>query len=92
MSQAEAFISSLATPAGNSSTASNADSSTTSSKPSALLRGPELAFVELAKRTVQLGLAEEQQLVDAVLKYHDRWGGPPVPSWHAPAIKYCLYQ
>lgn len=41
-----------------------------------MLRGPELAYVELAKRTVQLGVADEQQLVDAVLKYHDRSGHP----------------
>jgi hypothetical protein len=39
----------------------------------ALLRGPALAHVELAKRQLQLGLADEQQLVEALLLYHDRW-------------------
>jgi hypothetical protein len=32
-----------------------------------------LAHVELAKRQLHLGLADGQQLVDALLLYHDRW-------------------
>lgn len=38
-----------------------------------MLRGPALAHVELAKRKLQLGLDGEQQLVDALLEYHDRY-------------------
>jgi hypothetical protein len=66
VSQAEAFISSLGSTPNSSSNAGSVIQSTS------VLRGPALAHVELAKRKVQLGLADELQLVEAMLQYHDR--------------------
>eukprot|EP00878_Enallax_costatus_P012918 GHUV01013490.1.p1 GENE.GHUV01013490.1~~GHUV01013490.1.p1 ORF type:complete len:462 (+),score=166.78 GHUV01013490.1:239-1624(+) len=42
------------------------------SKQLPLLRGPALAVVELTKRRLQLGLASQQDLADAILQYHDK--------------------
>lgn len=73
MSQAEAFISSLTGPANSSTSSSTTcEGSATGSASSSVLRGPALAHVELAKRKVQLGMGTEQQLVEALLRYHDR--------------------
>jgi hypothetical protein len=77
VSQAAAFISSLTVPANNSNSNSSSSASTrggsaSGSASSSVLRGPALAHVELAKRKVQLGVGTEQQLVEALLQYHDR--------------------
>jgi hypothetical protein len=67
VSQAEAFISSL----GSTLNSTGGSTAGSVSQSSAVLRGPALAHVELAKRKAQLGLADEQQLVGALLQYHD---------------------
>lgn len=74
LSSAEAFISSLARTANSSSSSSDNNSSSggSASQSSSVLRGPALAHVELAKRKVQLGMGDEQQLVQALLHHHDR--------------------
>lgn len=72
MSQAAAFISSLTGPADRTNSSSTGEGSASGSASSSVLRGPALAYVELAKRKVQLGVGTEQQLVEALLQYHDR--------------------
>jgi hypothetical protein len=37
-----------------------------------MLRGPSLAAVELTKRKLQLALATQQEVVAAVLAYHEK--------------------
>jgi hypothetical protein len=73
----EAFVGSLASTAATDSSSSSSTTATTgssSSRSNAVLRGPALAQVEVAKRKLQLGVGDEQQLVQALLEYHGRWG------------------
>jgi hypothetical protein len=75
----DAFVGNLAGTAATNSTSisttatTTTSSSSSSSRSSAVLRGPALAQVELAKRKLQLGVGDEQQLVQALLQYHERW-------------------
>lgn len=68
VAQAQAFISKLGSTPNSSSSSIDGSGSQSSS----VLRGPALAHVELARRKVQLGLADEQQLVEALLQYHEK--------------------
>jgi hypothetical protein len=74
VARAETFITGLPVTAAPADTANGTQgsSSSSSSKPGLLLRGPALAAVELAKRKLLLGLGQQQQLAEALLQYHDR--------------------
>jgi hypothetical protein len=77
LQRAKAFIERLpvtAAPDDDASSSHNSSSSSSSRRVAVLLRGPALAQLELLKRELQLGLAEQQQLVEALLLYHDRCG------------------
>lgn len=75
VAKVDTFINSLASTPATSSSTSSTDTSASSSgnRSSAVLRGPALAHVEVAKRKLQLGVADQAQLVQALLQYHERW-------------------
>jgi hypothetical protein len=56
----------------NGTTATSSTTTTSSSSRRSVLRGPQLARVELALRRLQAGRGTAEDLAGAVLEYYDR--------------------